>query len=90
MKDLPEHLTKGGPGDESSPGNVNTEAWWQKMSEEGSEIAEKEGSNSTTGKKQRHLFLHYSRSTNLFRNRWPNTVHVVLVRRPELTLKKYH
>ena len=44
MKDLPEHLTKGGPGDESSPGNVNTEAWWQKMSEEGSEIAEKEGS----------------------------------------------
>ena len=44
MKDLPEHLTKGGPGDESSPGMSNTKSWWQKMSEEGSEIAEKEGS----------------------------------------------
>ena len=43
-KDLPEHLTKGGPGDASTPGNVNTEAWWQNMNEEGREIAEKEGS----------------------------------------------
>lgn len=43
-KELPEHLTKGGPGDDSTPGNVNTEAWWQKLSEEGAEIAAKEGS----------------------------------------------
>lgn len=44
QKDLPEHLTKGGPGDESTPGNVNTDAWWQNMNEEGRAIAEQEGS----------------------------------------------
>jgi pyruvate-formate lyase-activating enzyme len=43
-KDLPEHLTKGGPGDNSKPGDVNTEAWWQKMDEEGNAVAKKEGS----------------------------------------------
>ena len=40
-KDLPEHLTKGGPGDDSTPGNVNTEAWWQTMDDQGKEIAAK-------------------------------------------------
>jgi len=38
-KDLPEHLTKGGPGDDSTPGNVNTEEWWKRLSDEGAEIA---------------------------------------------------
>ena len=37
-------LTKGGPGDKSKPGNVNTDAWWQRMNEEGKEVASKERS----------------------------------------------
>jgi organic radical activating enzyme len=41
---LPEYLTKGGPGDRSAPGFVNTEAWWQKLDDEGKEVAAKEGS----------------------------------------------
>lgn len=31
---LPEHLTKGGPGDKSEPGNVNTEEWWRDVKPE--------------------------------------------------------
>tara|TARA_B110000503_G_C7159415_1_gene418902 strand:- start:1431 stop:2918 length:1488 start_codon:yes stop_codon:yes gene_type:complete len=42
--DLPEFLTKGGPGDRSTPGHVNTEEWWKRLDEEGQEIAKKEGS----------------------------------------------
>lgn len=42
--DLPEHLTKGGPGDDSTPGNVNTEEWWKRLDETGKEVASKEGS----------------------------------------------
>ena len=38
-KNLPEHLTKGGPGDDSKPGVVNTEAWWQRIDNEGKAIA---------------------------------------------------
>ena len=37
-------LTKGGPGDRSKPGNVNTEAWWKNLNDEGKEVAAKEGS----------------------------------------------
>jgi len=43
-KDLPEFLTKGGPGDDSKPGFVNTEEWWKKLDEEGAEVAAQEGS----------------------------------------------
>jgi hypothetical protein len=42
--ELPDFLTKGGPGDKSSPGNVNTDAWWQRLDETGKEIAAKEDS----------------------------------------------
>ena len=34
MSDLPEYLTKGGPGDRSEPGNVNTEEWWKGLAED--------------------------------------------------------
>jgi 7-cyano-7-deazaguanine synthase in queuosine biosynthesis len=37
-------LTKGGPGDRSTPGNVNTGAWWKNLNDEGKEVAAKEGS----------------------------------------------
>lgn len=43
-KDLPESLTKGGPGDNSKPGEVNTEEWWRKLDEEGEIIAKQENS----------------------------------------------
>jgi hypothetical protein len=34
MSKLPEHMTKGGPGDRSEPGNVNTEEWWRDVKPE--------------------------------------------------------
>ena len=43
-------LTKGGPGDKSAPGNVNTDAWWQRMDEDGKEVAAKENSIVTQAK----------------------------------------
>lgn len=38
-KPLPKHMTKGGPGDRSKPGDVNTEAWWQNLSDKGADNA---------------------------------------------------
>jgi len=43
-KKLPDFLTKGGPGDRSEPGNINTEEWWKNLNDEGREVADKEGS----------------------------------------------
>jgi hypothetical protein len=42
--ELPDFLTKGGPGDKSDPGIVNTDAWWQKMDETGKIHAAQDGS----------------------------------------------
>lgn len=36
---LPKFMTKGGPGDRSKPGDVNTEEWWKKLSDTGQENA---------------------------------------------------
>ena len=47
---LPEYLTKGGPGDRSKPGKVNTEAWWKRLDETGKEVAAKENSIVTQAK----------------------------------------
>lgn len=41
---LDQNIIKGGPGDRSTPGNVNTEAWWNNLDEEGLEVARKENS----------------------------------------------
>jgi len=43
-KHLPESLTKGGPGDNSRPGNINTEEWWKRLDEEGEIIAKEPNS----------------------------------------------
>ena len=43
---LPEYMTRGGPGDLSMPGNVNTTEWWrpEHMSELGKKKAAEKGS----------------------------------------------
>ena len=43
---LPKYMTKGGPGDLSLPGNVNTTEWWrpENMSEHGKKKAAEKGS----------------------------------------------
>ena len=43
---LPKYMTKGGPGDLSMPGNVNTTEWWrpENMSEHGKKKAAQKGS----------------------------------------------
>ena len=43
---LPEYMTRGGPGDLSMPGNVNTTEWWrpENMSELGKKKAAEKGS----------------------------------------------
>ena len=32
-KDIPKYLTHSGPGDDSKPGNINTEEWWKSVSD---------------------------------------------------------
>jgi len=40
----PSHLTKGGPGDKSKPGDVSTSAWWNKLDTTGEEKARQDNS----------------------------------------------
>tara|TARA_A100001035_G_scaffold280082_1_gene283882 strand:- start:5489 stop:7786 length:2298 start_codon:yes stop_codon:yes gene_type:complete len=42
--DLPTYLTKGGPGDKSKPGDVNTDAWFENLDDTGKKKAEKSSS----------------------------------------------
>lgn len=41
---LSKNIIKGGPGDNSTPGNVNTEAWWNRLDDEGLNKALKDNS----------------------------------------------
>jgi hypothetical protein len=43
-KEMESYLTKGGPGDKSEPGNVNTSAWFQNLDEIGEAEAKKDNS----------------------------------------------
>ena len=38
-EDITSHMTRGGPGDDSRPGDVNTKAWWQDLSDKGKDNA---------------------------------------------------
>lgn len=53
---LPDYLTKGGPGDDSKPGNISTDAWFQNLDEKGQEIASQPDSIASLAKNKEIFF----------------------------------